>query len=150
MLIEMEVQGLLFDQSTRSYVVVLREIGGSETLPIWIGEPEANAIALVLGQVAVPRPLSHDLLKNVLDTLDVILSRVVVTEVREGTYYSHLYLLYGNREVVIDSRPSDAIATALRTDSPIYVERDVIDKRHRDDLEEWLRDIKPEDFGNVM
>lgn len=149
MLIEMKVEGLMFDQTSGAYVILLKEVNGTATLPIWIGEPEASSIALVLGRVAPPRPLTHDLLKNLLNAVDVALAKVVVSEIQDNTYYSNLHLMVAAKEILIDSRPSDAIATALRFNAPIYVEKEVLERRHKDELEEWLKNIKPEDFGNM-
>lgn len=150
MLIQMKVEGLLFDPRSNMYILLLKEIDGTATLPIWIGKPEADSIALALGRVVTPRPLTHDLVKNILDGLRVRLLRVVVTEIIDNTYFALIYLHDGHREIPIDSRPSDAVAIALRTNSPILVDEGVLEKRSRDELEEWLKNLKPEDFGNVM
>lgn len=150
MLIPMKVEGLLFDPRSGMYILLLKEIDGSQTLPIWIGKPEADSIALALGKVATPRPLTHDLMKNILKALDVEISRVVVTDIIDNTYYAILYLSDGERELAIDSRPSDAVALALRVNAPIFVEEDILERRHTDELEEWLKNLKPEDFGNIM
>jgi bifunctional DNase/RNase len=146
----MKVEGLLFDPRSGMYILLLKEIDGSQTLPIWIGKPEADSIALALGKVATPRPLTHDLMKNILKALDVEISRVVVTDIIDNTYYAILYLSDGERELAIDSRPSDAVALALRVNAPIFVEEDILERRHTDELEEWLKNLKPEDFGNIM
>ena len=132
------------------YILLLKEIDATRTLPIWIGKPEADSIALALGRVVTPRPLTHDLLKNILHTLDFGISRVVVTDIIDNTYYAILYLTDNTREIPVDSRPSDAIAVALRVNAPIFVEEDILEKRHTDELEEWLKNLKPEDFGNIM
>ncbi len=150
MLIQMKVEGLLFDPRSGMYILLLKEIDGTQTLPIWIGKPEADSIALALGRVITPRPLTHDLLKNILSTLDVAVSRVVVTDIIDNTYYASLYLNEGGKEIPVDSRPSDAVAIALRLHVPIFVEDDILEKRHTDELEEWLKNLKPEDFGNIM
>lgn len=150
MLIQMKVEGLLFDPRSGMYILLLKEIDGAQTLPIWIGKPEADSIALALGRVITPRPLTHDLLKNILTTLDVGISRVVVTDIIDNTYYASIYLLNGSKEIAVDSRPSDAVAIALRLHVPIFVEDDILEKRHTDELEEWLKNLKPEDFGNIM
>ncbi len=150
MLIPMKVEGLLFDPRSGMYILLLKEIDGSQTLPIWIGKPEADSIALALGKVATPRPLTHDLVKNILKTLGVEVSRIVVTDIIDNTYYAILYLTDGDRELAIDSRPSDAVALALRVNAPIFVEEDILERRHTDELEEWLKNLKPEDFGNIM
>jgi bifunctional DNase/RNase len=150
MMIKMKVEGLLFDPRSNMYILLLRETDGNETLPIWIGKPEADSIALALGKVATPRPLTHDLVRNILDSLDAKVDRIVITQIMDNTYYALIYVTDGKRELPVDSRPSDAIAVALRTKAPIYVEDDVIGKKNADELEEWLKDLKPEDFGNIM
>ena len=132
------------------YILLLKEIDGNDTLPIWIGKPEADSIALALGKVATPRPLTHDLVKNVISGLKVRVSRIVVTEIFDNTYYSLIYLTDGKKEVPVDSRPSDAVAVALRVNAPIFVEDGILEKKSSDELEEWLKNLKPEDFGNVM
>ncbi len=150
MLVQMKVEGLLFDPRSSMYILLLKEIDGSDTLPIWIGKPEADSIALALGRVATPRPLTHDLIKNILSGLKVKVTRVVVTEIFDNTYYAIMYLTDGKREVPVDSRPSDAVAVALRVNAPIFVEDSILEKKSSDELEEWLKNLKPEDFGNVM
>ncbi len=146
----MKVEGLLFDPRSGMYILLLKEIDGARTLPIWIGKPEADSIALALGRVVTPRPLTHDLMKNVLNSLDVDVSRIVVTDIIDNTYYAIIYLVEGQMEIPIDSRPSDAVALALRVNAPIFVEDSIIEKRNTDELEEWLKNLKPEDFGNIM
>jgi uncharacterized protein len=150
MLLQMKVDGLLFDPRSGMYILLLQQVDGAGTLPIWIGKPEADSIALAVGKVVTPRPLTHDLVKNVFDALGVKAQRIVITEIIENTYYALIYVTDGNKEITIDSRPSDAVAVALRTQSPIYVEEDVLDVRKADELEEWLKNLKPEDFGNIM
>ena len=150
MLVQMKVEGLLFDPRSSMYILLLRELDGNDTLPIWIGKPEADSIALALGRVATPRPLTHDLIKNIVNGLKVRISRIVVTEIFDNTYYALIYVTDGKKEVPIDSRPSDAVAVALRVEAPIFVEDRILEKRSSDELEEWLKNLKPEDFGNVM
>jgi bifunctional DNase/RNase len=150
MLVRMKVEGLLFDPRSSMYILLLKEIDGNSTLPIWIGKPEADSIALALGGVMTPRPLTHDLVKNVLAGLKVKLTSVVITEILDNTYYALLNLADGKKEVTVDSRPSDAVAVALRANAPIFVEDGILEKKSTDELEEWLKNLKPEDFGNVM
>ncbi|MEW6409456.1 MAG: bifunctional nuclease family protein [Nitrospirota bacterium] len=148
MLLQVKVEGLLFDPRSGMYIVLLKEInGGEETLPIWIGKPEADAIALGLGKILTPRPMTHDLIRNIIEGLGVKVLRIVVTDIVENTYYASVYINQYGEEIVIDSRPSDAIALALRTNAPIFVDNRVIEKHNTDGLEEWLRNLKPEDFG---
>ncbi|MEC4676847.1 MAG: bifunctional nuclease family protein [Nitrospirota bacterium] len=150
MLVEMKVEGLLFDPRSNMYILLLKELEGSGTLPIWIGKPEADSIALALGKVATPRPLTHDLVKNIIDGLGVRITKIVVTEIIDNTYYSFVYVFDGKDETLIDSRPSDAVAVALRTNAPIFVEKGIVGTKTADELDEWLKNLKPEDFGNIM
>lgn len=150
MLFQMKVEGLLFDPRSGMYILLLKEVQGSETLPIWIGKPEADSIALALGKVITPRPMTHDLIRNIVDGLSVRVRRIVVTEIVDNTYYAMIFLEQNGSEVAIDSRPSDAIAVALRVSAPIFVDERVIAHKNTDGLEEWLKNLKPEDFGKVM
>lgn len=150
MLVKMTVEGLLFDPRSNMYILLLKEVDGVDTLPIWIGKPEADSIALAIGKVATPRPLTHDLIKNMVETLRMQITKIVVTEILENTYYAMIYLADGKREVPIDSRPSDAVAVALRAGAPIFVDGEVLEKKNTDELVEWLKNLRPEDFGNVM
>jgi len=150
MLKQMRIEGLLFDPRSNMYILLLKEIDGENTLPIWIGRPEADSIALALGKITTPRPLTHDLIRNVLDGLKTEVTKIVVTEIVDNTYYAAIYLNKGGVEIPIDSRPSDAIAVAIRTSSPIFVDNSVIEFKNNDELEEWLKNLKPEDFENVM
>jgi bifunctional DNase/RNase len=150
MLIEMNVEGLLFDPRSSMYILLLKEIEGDGRLPIWIGKPEADSIALALGKVVTPRPLTHDLIKNIADGLKVRITKIIVTEILDNTYYALVCLNDGKKETLIDSRPSDAIAVALRSNAPIFIEESIMEKRSADELEEWLKNLRPEDFGNIM
>jgi len=150
MLIQMRVEGLLFDPRTNMYILLLKEIDGNSTLPIWIGKPEADSIALALGKVETPRPLTHDLIKNITDGLKVRITKIIVTKILDNTYYALICLNDGKKETFVDSRPSDAVAIALRAHAPIFIENSIIEQRSADELEEWLKNLKPEDFGNVM
>lgn len=150
MLVEMRVEGLLFDPRSNMYILLLKEVEGVGTLPIWIGKPEADSIALALGKVMTPRPLTHDLIKNVIENLKIRISRIVVTDLLENTYYALIYLTDGKKETPVDSRPSDAVAVALRANAPIFVEDNVLELRNSDELEDWLKNLRPEDFGNIM
>lgn len=150
MLKQMKIEGLLFDPRSNMYILLLKELNGDDTLPIWIGRPEADSIALALGKITTPRPLTHDLIKNLLDGLKLKITKIVVTEIVDNTYYAEIFVDKGGSEVPIDSRPSDAIAVAIRTSSPIFVDDSVIEFKKNDELEEWLKNLKPEDFENVM
>ncbi len=151
MLKQMKIEGLLFDPRSNMYILLLKEINGNDTLPIWIGKPEADSIALALGKVVTPRPLTHDLIKNVIHGLKMKATKVVITEIIDNTYYAGIYIdKGGGSEIPIDSRPSDAIAVAIRINIPIFVDESVIERRNNDELEDWLKNLKPEDFGNIM
>lgn len=147
---QMKIDGLLFDPRSNMYILLLREINGHDTLPIWIGKPEADSIALAMGKIVTPRPMTHDLIKNVVSELNMKITRVVISDIIENTYYAGIYVDHGGEEISIDSRPSDAIAVAIRVNAPIFVEEHVISIRNNDELEDWLKNLKPEDFGNVM
>ena len=150
MLIQMKVEGMLFDPRSNMYILLLKEIDGNGTLPIWIGKPEADSIALALGKVETPRPLTHELIRNIADGLKIKIAKIIVTEILDNTYYALLCLSDGKKETLVDSRPSDAVAVALRVSAPIFVEESVLEQKSSDELEEWLKNLKPEDFGNIM
>jgi hypothetical protein len=150
MLIQMKVEGMLFDPRSNMYILLLKEIDGNRTLPIWIGKPEADSIALALGKVETPRPLTHDLIKNMAENLKIKIAKIIVTEILDNTYYALLCLNDGKKETLVDSRPSDAVAVALRANAPIFVEESVLEQKSSDELDEWLKNLKPEDFGNIM
>ena len=160
-MVKMEIKGLLMDPVSNMPVVILRDVGDGVFLPIWVGIFEANAIALELEKVAPARPMTHDLIKNILETLDARVLKVVVTDLKENTFFAVLHLQLGETEYTVDSRPSDAIALALRVAAPIYVDEEVIRKAKSlevtkeaepvkpddpDQLREWLQNIKPEAF----
>ena len=161
MFVEMKVRGLALDPLSNLPIIILRDDEEKRSLPIWIGIYEANAIALELEKIETPRPLTHDLIKNILETIDARVQKVVVTDLKENTFYAVLHLQVGTTEYTVDSRPSDAIALALRAGAPIYVDEEVVRKAKSlevgkeaeavkaddpDRLREWLQNIKPEDF----
>jgi len=150
MLIQMKVEGMLFDPRSNMYILLLKEVNGNKTLPIWIGKPEADSIALALGKVETPRPLTHDLIKNIVEDLKLKITKIIVTEILDNTYYALLCIENGKQETFVDSRPSDAVAVALRVKAPIFVEDTIIEQKSSDELEDWLKNLKPEDFGNIM
>jgi bifunctional DNase/RNase len=157
MQIEMLIKGLMVDPITSMPIIILRDRDGDRVLPIWLGVFEANAIALQLENIATPRPMTHDLLRNVLKDLDAIVQRIVVSDLKDNTFYALIYLKRGDEVVAIDARPSDAIALALRTQAPIYVEEYVIDNAKSIDfspdktdstrLQRWLESLDPEELG---
>ena len=161
MLVEMKVRGLALDPVSNMPIIILRDDEEKRSLPIWVGIFEANAIALELEKIATARPMTHDLIKSILETVEAQLVKIVVTDLKENTFYAVLHLKLGGAEYTVDSRPSDAIALALRTAAPIFVHEDVFPKAGKMDvakegetmkaddpeqLREWLQNIKPEDF----
>src|SRR5213080_3142462 len=124
--VEMKIRGLMMDPVTNMPIVVLKDSGGEAVLPIWVGIYEANAIALEIEKVTTPRPMTHDLIKNVLTGLDAQVKTVVVTELRDDTFFAVIWLEREGRIISVDSRPSDALAVALRLDCPIFVDDQVL------------------------
>jgi bifunctional DNase/RNase len=161
MFVEMKVRGLALDPVSNMPIIILRDEEDKRSLPIWVGIFEANAIALELEKIPTPRPMTHDLIKNILEAIEARVLKIVVTDLRENTFFAELHLQVGEGEYTVDSRPSDAIALALRVAAPIFVNEDVVRKAKSlevtkdaepvkaDDpekLREWLENIKPEDF----
>jgi bifunctional DNase/RNase len=158
MQIEMTIKGLMIDPITNMPIIILRDDEGQRVLPIWVGVFEANAIALQIENVQTPRPMTHDLLKNVIDDLHGRVERVVVRDLKENTFYATIHMTARGEALEVDARPSDAIALALRTRSPIYVEETVIQSARsaettsRDPmdlarLQKWLESLSDEDLG---
>jgi hypothetical protein len=155
--VEMKIRGLMMDPVTNMPIVVLRDVSGDSILPIWVGVYEANAIALEIEKVTTPRPMTHDLIKNVLLGLSAGVRKVVVSELREDTFYAVIWLEKDGEMISIDSRPSDALALALRLDCPIYVDEGVLknskaaaslsDKATNEELRRWLEGLNDEDLG---
>ncbi len=154
-LVPMSIKGLMLDPVSNSPIVVLKDGQDKVYLPIWVGIFEANAIALQLEEVATPRPMTHDLLRNVMDQLEAHVTRVVINDLRESTFYATIHVEMRERTVTIDARPSDAIALALRTSAPIFVDQSVLDQAQTISVEDgqeermkkWLEDVSPEDLG---
>src|SRR3989440_12917314 len=138
MLTQMHVRGLMFDPYTNAYIVILRDESNTEMLPIWVGKPEASAISFAMEGITTPRPMTHDLMKVVLETADAKVISVVVTDLKDNTYYARIHLQHEDSEFTVDSRPSDAIALALRTSTPIFADDEVIRKQASDELDQWL------------
>jgi hypothetical protein len=147
MIAQMKVRGLMFDPYNNTFIVILRDEENAEMLPIWVGKPEASSISFALEDVTTPRPMTHDLMKAVLDVVGAKVISVVISDLKENTYYAKVHLSYEDSEYVIDARPSDAIALALRTKAPIFANEEVIRKQASDELDQWLENLKPEDFG---
>src|SRR3982751_2651979 len=127
-LIPMAIKGLMLDPVSNSPIVVLKDDAEKFFLPIWVGIFEANAIALQLESVSTPRPMTHDLLKNMIGELDARVTRVVINDLRDSTFFAQIRLVSGERTLELDARPSDAIALALRTEAPIFVAQTVLDQ----------------------
>ncbi len=155
--VEMTIRGLLMDPVTQMPIIILKDVAGDTVLPIWVGVYEANAIAYEMEKYSPPRPMTHDLIKNVLTGLEAQVHKVVVTELREDTFYAVIWLERGGEVISIDSRPSDALALALRVDCPIFVDDLVLknsklaanlsDRVSGDELRKWLEGLNDEDLG---
>ncbi|HEV3254754.1 MAG TPA: bifunctional nuclease family protein [Candidatus Acidoferrales bacterium] len=155
--LEVKIRGLMMDPVTNMPVVVLKDTQNGSILPIWVGIYEANAIALEIEKVQTPRPMTHDLLKNVLLGLSVRVHKVVVCDLKEDTFFALIWMERDGQMMSIDSRPSDALALALRLDCPIYVEEDVFktsrvagassEKTSNEELRKWLENLNDEDLG---
>src|SRR6202047_2805210 len=153
--VEMKIRGLMMDPVTNMPIVVLKDINGNTILPIWVGIYEANAIALEIEKVATPRPMTHDLIRVLLFGLGTGIRKVVVSELKEDTFYAVIWLDRDGELISVDSRPSDALALALRLDCPIYVEESVLkssaktasaaDKVNNEELRRWLENLNDED-----
>jgi len=155
--VEMKIRGLMVDPVTNMPIVVLKDVGGTAILPIWVGVYEANAIALEIEKVSTPRPMTHDLIRNVLFGLETGVKKVVVSDLKDDTFYAVIWLERGGEMISIDSRPSDALAVALRLDCPIYVEETVLktsktvaavaEVGNNEELRRWLENLNDEDLG---
>ena len=155
--VEVRIRGLMMDPSTRMPIVVLNDLAGEVVLPIWVGLFEANAIALEIEKSTTPRPMTHDLLKNVIAGLNATVVRVVVGALREDTFHATIWMNQSGETVAIDARPSDAIALALRSDCPIFVSKQLLDQAKvaagnsstlaPDDLRRWLENLNDDEMG---
>jgi uncharacterized protein len=155
--VEMTIRGLLMDPVTQSPIVILKDVKGDAVLPIWVGGFEAQAIALEMEKMSTPRPMTHDLIKNVLTGLEAHVHKVVVTELREDTFYAVIWLERAGEVISIDSRPSDALALALRVDCPIFVDDLVLksskqaasmnDRVNAEELRKYLEGLNDDDLG---
>ncbi len=160
-MVEMKVSGVILEPQSRSPIVVLKDTDERRALLIWVGEPEANAILLGLEQVPTPRPLTHDLFFSTLKTLGASLGEVRISDMRNNTFFAELKLDVDGKEVIIDARPSDAIALALRAQSPILVSDDVMtnssipinqskEDQDTEDFKKFIENVKPSDFGKMF
>jgi uncharacterized protein len=155
--VEMKIRGLMMDPVTNMPIVILKDINGNTVLPIWVGIYEANAIALEIEKVSTPRPMTHDLIKSLLLGLNTGVRKVVVSELKEDTFYALIWLEREGELISVDSRPSDALALALRLDCPIFVDDTVLkssklaasvsDKVNNEELRRWLENLNDEDLG---
>src|ERR1700685_4660797 len=155
--VEMKIRGLLMDPVSNHPIVVLKDVNGSAILPIWVGPYEAHGIALEIEKVATPRPMTHDLIRNLLLGLEAGVKKVVVSDLREDTFYAVIWLERNGELISVDSRPSDALAIALRMDCPIFVDdavlktsgenRPVAEVFNNEDLRKWLESLSDEDLG---
>ena len=155
--VEMKIRGLMMDPVTNMPIVILKDVNGDAVLPIWVGIYEANAIALEIEKVTTPRPMTHDLIKNLLTGLDTAVRKVVVNDLREDTFFAVIWLERNGQIISVDSRPSDALAIALRLDCPIFVDDEVLkssklassvsDRVSADELRKWLEGLNDEDLG---
>jgi bifunctional DNase/RNase len=155
--VEMRIRGLMMDPMTNMPIVVLKDVGSDTVLPIWVGVYEANAIAMEIEKVTTPRPMTHDLIKNLLIGLDTRVHKIVVNELRDDTFFAVIWMEREGKVISIDSRPSDALAVALRVDCPIFVDEEVLksskkastgaDRVSAEDLRKWLESLNDEDLG---
>ena len=156
-MLKMEIKGLLMDPVSNMPVVILRDASDGVFLPIWVGIFEANAIALEMEKIATPRPMTHDLLRNLLQELEARVEKVVISELKDNTFFARIHLSRAGRTWDVDSRPSDAIALALRAQAEIFVEEEVLEKskslraegseQDPERLKKWLEEVSPEDLG---
>jgi uncharacterized protein len=155
--VEMKIRGLMMDPVTNMPIVILKDLSGNSVLPIWVGVYEANAIALEIEKVATPRPMTHDLIKSLLLGLNTAVNKVVVSELKDETFYAVIWLDRDGELISVDSRPSDALALALRLDCPIYVEEAVLKSSKQassvsskvpdEEVRRWLEGLNDEDLG---
>jgi uncharacterized protein len=156
--VEVRIRGLMLDPATNMPIVVLKDIASDSVMPIWVGIFEANAIAIEIEKMAAPRPMTHDLTRNLVQHLNGELERIVITEIKDDTFYAVLWLKQGGEQIAVDARPSDAIALALRADCPIYVSEHVMASAKlnpngaaegptAEQLRNWLEGLNDEDLG---
>ena len=162
-MVEMKVEGLTLDPLTNMPIIILKDLAGDKALPIWVGYFEANAIALEIEKINTPRPMTHDLLNNIISSLQAKVKHILVTDFKDNTFFAQISVIQNGSDMTIDSRPSDAIALALRSKSPIFVEEKVIEAAKSLDLpdpdklknqekqqwKDWITSIKPQDFGKI-
>lgn len=158
--VEVNIVGLIMDQISKSPVMVLKALNEKKVIPIWIGLNEANAIALELENVSSPRPMTHDLMKSIMANLEAVLAKVIITDIVENTYYAELYIEKDGEQRIIDCRPSDAVALALKNRAKIYVSKQVLDTSvladvfsnflsSEEKIDNWFDSLSKEDFGEI-
>jgi hypothetical protein len=162
-MVEMKVEGLTLDPLTNMPIIILKDLLSDKALPIWVGYFEANAIALEIEKINTPRPMTHDLLRSMITSLHAKVKHVLINDLKDNTFFAVISVIQNGSDMTIDSRPSDAIALALRTKSPIFVEDKVIEAAKKLDLpdpnkiqddekqqwKDWITSIKPQDFGKL-
>ena len=162
-MVEMKVEGLTLDPLTNRPIIILKDLLSDKALPIWVGYFEANAIALEIEKINTPRPMTHDLLRSMISSLHAKVKHVLINDLKDNTFFAVISVIQNGSDMTIDSRPSDAIALALRTKSPIFVEDKVIEAAKKLDLPDpdkiqndekqqwkaWITSIKPQDFGKL-
>ena len=162
-MVEMKVEGLTLDPLTNMPIIILKDLLSDKALPIWVGYFEANAIALEIEKINTPRPMTHDLLGTMISSLHAKVKHVLINDLKDNTFFAVISVVQNGSDMTIDSRPSDAIALALRTKSPIFVEEKVIEAAKKLDLpdpdkiqneekqqwKDWITGIKPQDFGKL-
>ena len=155
--VEMQIRGLMIDPDSQQPIVILKDVASDALLPIWVGVFEANAIALELDKSTTPRPVTHDLMRNLVRGLNAVVRKVVVSELRDETFYAVIWLEQEGETVTLDARPSDAIALALRFDCPVYASRAVLDNARKaaenappansEEIRRWLENLNDDDMG---
>jgi len=157
--VEVKIKGLMIDPISNLPIIILKDKTSDSVLPIWVGIFEANAIALQIEKIGTPRPMTHDLIKNLLEILSAQVKKIVITELKESTFFALIHLDVKGTPIEVDSRPSDAIAIALRAEAPIYVDEEVIAKAKKIDLKDageserlkkWLENLDPDDLGTTQ
>ena len=155
--VEMKIRGLMVDPSTQQPIVILKDASGNTVLPIWVGVFEGSGIGLDVLKGVTPRPMTHDILRNIIHGVNATVDRIVVSELKDDTFFAVIWLRQGTETVTVDARPSDALALALRSDCPIFVNEDVLrtakvipspaDQASAEDLKSWLENLNDEDLG---
>ncbi|MFA5033355.1 MAG: bifunctional nuclease family protein [bacterium] len=150
-----KVSGVGYDPLNKQHIVFLKELDGERIMPIWVGTIECISIARGITQTAHKRPLTHDLIKNILEGMDAKVNKVVINDIKDATYYARIYIQKNNEIIEIDARPSDSLAIAVRCKAPVYISQHVLDNastfkiKNDDELQHYLQEMKVEDFGKI-